>query len=203
MKTAERLIVFAKAPEPGHVKTRLVPALGQAGAAALATRLLEHAVRQAVASGAAALELCVAPDTRHPVLQGLARAHGLELSAQGDGDLGARMRRALERGLTQAGSVCLMGSDAPGLDAASLREAFRALTRHDAVFAPAFDGGYALVGLRRAVPTIFDAMPWSTAQVMQRTRERLASAGISHAELATVHDIDEPADLQHLPPGWL
>lgn len=203
MKTAERLIVVAKAPEAGHVKTRLVPALGAAGAAALAARLLEHAVRQAVACGVAAVELCVAPDTQHPVVQRLAREHGLELSVQGDGDLGARMRRALERGLAQTDRVCLIGSDAPGLDADCLRGAFRALQQHDAVFAPAFDGGYALVGLRRPVPAIFEAMPWSTAQVMALTRERLARSGLSFVELAPVHDIDVPADLRHLPPGWL
>lgn len=204
MKTdAERLIVMAKAPEAGHVKTRLVPALGAAGAAALAERLLEHAVRQAVASGVPTVELCAAPDVQHPVIQRLAREHGLELSVQGDGDLGARMRRALERGLALADRVCLIGSDAPALDAGYLHRAFQALARHDAVFAPAFDGGYALVGLRCPVPGIFDAMPWSTAQVMQRTRERLAQAGVSFAELTMVHDIDEPGDLQHLPPGWL
>jgi uncharacterized protein len=78
-----------------------------------------------------------------------------------------------------------------------------ALRGHDAVFVPALDGGYALVGLRRPLPALFDAMPWSTSLVMQRSRERLAAAGASHVELAPVADIDVPADLVHLPVGWL
>ena len=72
----------------------------------------------------------------------------------------------------------------------------------DAVFVPALDGGYALIGLRCAAPTLFSGMAWSTASVMADTRERLAAAGLSHIELPPVADIDEPADLVHLPPGW-
>jgi uncharacterized protein len=196
-----RLIVMAKAPRAGAVKTRLVPALGAAGAAALAARLLEHAVLQAVAAQVGVVELCGAPDLEHPLFRRLQREHGLVPSVQGEGDLGRRMQRALDRALDLGAPACLMGTDAPALDAACLRAAFAALRRHDAVFVPAFDGGYALVGLRRRAPPIFADMPWSTPAVMALTRERLAAAGWSHAELPPVHDIDEPADLVHLPPA--
>ena len=165
-------------------------------------------------SGAAAasrLELCVTPDAQHPAFQALRQAHGLQLTLQGDGDLGQRMHRALARALAAAppGSdaaaprVLLMGSDAPALKAPVLRAALQALDSADAVFVPALDGGYVLVGLRRAAPMLFEGMAWSTPQVMQHTRERAAVAGLRVAELAPLPDIDEPADLVHVPAGWL
>jgi rSAM/selenodomain-associated transferase 1 len=196
------LIVFAKAPVAGLAKTRLIPALGAAGAAALAERLLVHAVEAAVSAGFDAVELCTTPDTHHPVFTLLTRQHGLALAAQGEGDLGTRMHRALARALLQHDRALLIGSDVPGLDAARLRQADAALATHDAVFVPALDGGYALVGLRRPAPQLFEGMAWSTPQVMQQTRQRAAASGLCVAELVALPDIDEPADLVHLPPGW-
>ena len=201
------VIVMAKAPVPGFAKTRLIPALGAEGAAALAARLLDAALAQALGAALGPVELCCAPDTRHPAFQRHAGVPGLELSGQGEGDLGARMARAFERCLAHATPVLMIGTDAPALDAAMLRRAAAALSDADAdadaVFVPALDGGYALIGLRRPAPTLFDAMAWSTSTVMARSRERLAAAGLRHTELPPVADIDEPADLVHLPPGWL
>ena len=127
----------------------------------------------------------------------------IQLSEQVDGDLGARMLHALERALTGHDRALLIGTDAPGLDAQRLREAADALDMHDAVFVPAHDGGYALVGLRYPMAILFDGMTWSTPRVMDDTRARLRAHGLRHAELPPVHDIDEPADLAHLPAGWL
>ena len=196
------LVVFAKAPLPGLAKTRLIPALGAAGAAALAERLLAHAVAQAVAARFEAVELCTTPDRPHPALQHMAAAHGVVLTAQGDGDLGARMHRALVRVLASHRHALLMGTDAPALDAARLRRATAALATHDAVFVPALDGGYALVGLARPAPALFDGMAWSTPTVMAVTRQRARAAGLRIAELDAVADIDVAADLVHLPAGW-
>ena len=186
----------------GSAKTRLIPALGAAGAAALAERLLEHAVHTAMSAGFRRVELCTTPDAGHPAFQRLAALHGLVVSEQGDGDLGARMNRALNRVLAGGGHALLIGTDAPALDRATLHEAARALDDADAVFVPALDGGYALVGLRRPAPALFEGVPWSSAQVMAATRQRAASAGLRLAELAAVSDIDVPADLVHLPQGW-
>jgi uncharacterized protein len=197
------IVVLAKAPVAGYAKTRLIPALGAQGAAALALRLLNHAVDEALDCGLGEVELCAAPHERHPAWAALAQAPRLRFSDQGEGDLGQRMGTALQRGLSGFDKVLLIGTDAPTLDAAVLRSAAAALDTHDAAFVPALDGGYVLVGLRRWVPEIFDAMPWSTAQVMQRTRERLALAGVSHAELAALPDVDAPADLRHVPAAWL
>ena len=93
------------------------------------------------------------------------------------------MHRALARALLQHDRALLIGSDVPGLDAACLRQADAALATHDAVFVPALDGGYALVGLRRPAPQLFEGMAWSTPQVMQHTRQRAAASGLRVAEL--------------------
>ena len=200
-----RLIVMAKAPEPGAVKTRLIPALGADGAARLAERLLERAVDAAIASRLGEVVLACAPDTAHPAFAVQEVRRGVMLHPQGEGDLGRRMQRAFDEAFASGvEGALLIGTDVPALDAATLRRAHEVLRAADAVFVPAHDGGYALIGLRRhAPPRLFDAMPWSTPAVMALTRERLAASGLSHAELPAVHDIDEPADLAHLPPGWM
>jgi uncharacterized protein len=198
------VIVFAKAPVPGFAKTRLMPALGAEGAAALAQRMLSHAVEQACLAGLGPVEICATPDTSHPSFAQLAAQHGVDLTSQGNGDLGQRMHRAFCRVLLPpAGRALLIGTDAPALNAVMLREAADLLIRHDAVFVPAIDGGYALVGLQCADPRWFSDMSWSTPSVMQTTRERLKAASAQWAELPPVADIDEPADLAHLPPAWL
>jgi rSAM/selenodomain-associated transferase 1 len=202
MSTA--LIVFAKAPVAGQAKTRLIPALGAEGAAQMAEQLLLHALQQASDLSVDHLELCVSPDAEHPVFE---RAHSaaqgrLHLTRQGEGDLGERMHRAMTRLLKVHRSVLLMGSDAPALSTQVLQKAQQTLAQHDAVFVPALDGGYALVGLTRPAPSLFMGMTWSTSQVMAQTRERARQAGLQWAELPAVADIDEPDDLRHLPAGW-
>ncbi len=201
MSTA--VIVFAKAPVAGLAKTRLAPALGLAGAAALAERMLRHALAQASAAGVGPVELCAAPDASHPALREAAAACGATLTEQGPGDLGLRMHRAFARHLARHGRALLIGTDAPSLGAAMLRQAAQALQDHDLVFVPALDGGYALVGQCRADPRWFCDMTWSHARVMEHTRQRLRAAGMRWQELPPVADIDEPADLRHLPAGWI
>jgi rSAM/selenodomain-associated transferase 1 len=212
--TSTAFIVMAKAPVPGLAKTRLAPALGAEGAAALAARLLEHALSaaRAAAEPGDVLILACAPDTTHAAFQAAAARGPLRLLAQCEGDLGARMARAFETAFdaafdaasARADRVLMLGTDAPALDAATLRRARRALAGADAVLVPAHDGGYALVGLARPAPMLFaPGMPWSTDRVMVLTRERLAAAGLCWSELDPVHDIDTPADLAHLPAGWM
>jgi uncharacterized protein len=197
-----RAIVFAKAPVAGFAKTRLIPALGAQGAADLALRMLRHALLQALDARLGEVELCCAPNASHPAFAAFAQ-DGLLFSDQGEGDLGERMARAIDRALLQQPKALLIGTDAPALDSQRLRAAAAALDVYDAVFVPALDGGYMLVGLRRSVPQTFHDIPWSTPLVMQRTRERLAQAGVSHIELETLPDVDEPGDLRHLPQGWV
>jgi rSAM/selenodomain-associated transferase 1 len=196
------LIIFAKAPVAGFAKTRLIPQLGPQGAAALAGHMLNHALEQARLANIGPVQLCCAPDDSHPDLLAAAKRHGATPTQQGEGDLGARMHRAFVRALSQHDSAIIIGTDAPSLDARYLRDAVVQLRTRGAVFGPAYDGGYTLIGLRHAHGSLFDQMPWSTAQVMALTRQRLSALGISHAELATLHDVDEPVDLAFLPADW-
>lgn len=203
MSLGTGIVIMAKAPVAGYAKTRLIPALGAEGAARLAQRFLVEAVTQALASGVGEVELCCAPNRHHPTFAEIALPPGLALTDQGDGDLGARMARAINRRLGESTAVILIGTDAPALNADVLRCAHEALADHDAVFAPTLDGGYALVGLRRPAQPLFDAMPWSTDQVMALTRKRLLALGLRHVELTTLADVDEPGDLVHVPTDWL
>ncbi|HUK05456.1 MAG TPA: TIGR04282 family arsenosugar biosynthesis glycosyltransferase [Burkholderiales bacterium] len=193
---AERaLIVFARAPAPGRVKTRLAPLLGARGATRLHARLVERTLETAVAAGFTDIELCCAPDTGGRFFARMRARFKLRLRRQGPGNLGERMYRALRR---RPGAV-LIGSDCPALRPADLRAAARALeTGADAVLAPAEDGGYALIGLRRAERRVFDGIGWGGAEVLARTRARLRSLGWRWRELRTVWDVDRPQDVARL-----
>ena len=198
------LVVFAKAPQPGSAKTRLMPALGADGAAALARKLLDHALTQASAANLTALELCMSPAPQDPAWQGMKFAPAITLTAQGEGDLGERMARAVQRVISQHPCpVMLMGTDCPALTSAHLNEAARQLLRHDAVLLPAHDGGYVLIGLKAPCPELFSDMPWSTSRVAHETLRRMAALGLRVWQGPTLQDIDEPADLAFLPAGFL
>lgn len=203
MKSGCALIVFAKAPVPGYAKTRLARVLGDEAAARLAARMLAETLLRATEAGIGPVELCCAPDDAHPAFRQAASEHGIHLTLQGNGDLGARMHRALSRSLEKHRCALLIGTDAPGLGPVQLREAARLLDSQPAVFAPAADGGYVLVGLSQPMPDLFDGIAWSTEHVMAQTRARLKRLGFECAELDTLADVDEPEDLEHVPKEWL
>jgi rSAM/selenodomain-associated transferase 1 len=190
------LIVFARPPVAGFAKTRLIPRLG----AERAARLYGAFLADVCATGAAAAAtvgarrvLAVAGDPAHPSLAGL---DGWERVAQADGDLGQRMRVAIDAELLRAERVCLVGSDAPTVPHAYLEQAFALLVTHEVVVGPSTDGGYWLIGARRAIPELFTAMPWSTPRVLVETLARLR--GRSVGLLPFHYDVDEPADLELL-----
>jgi rSAM/selenodomain-associated transferase 1 len=182
-----RIVIFAKQPVPGRVKTRLIPALGADGAARLAAEMLERTIAAALETGLE-VELCGDPD---PTFWHAGKVH---LSCQGEGDLGERLARAAERVLERE-AVLLIGADCPSLDRARLRAAAEALQTHDAVIHPAADGGYVLLGLRRFDRSIFEGIAWSTPTVAAETIARIAALGWSLALRETLADVDEPADL--------
>ena len=191
-----RIVIFARAPVPGACKTRLIPALGSEGAAQLHAVMVERAVHRALASGLGPVELHGAPDTSHPFFLTLVARHPISLKPQATGDLGARMHAVFA---SAHGPSLLMGTDAPCITPEHLRACATALAGgHDAVFLPAEDGGYGLVGLAKPCPEIFTDMPWGTATVMAETRSRLRAVGRSCFEPATIWDVDEPADLLRL-----
>lgn len=191
-----RIIVFARVPQLGRVKTRLARTIGDPEALAVHRELLECALSTAARASPASLELCIAGADFDGECARLAHQHGASLASQRGGSLGDRMRRALARALAVGARPVLIGSDVPSLTVADLHAAFEGLDRHEMVFAPAEDGGYALVGCRRSVPAAaFESIAWGTASVMTETRERMREAQIDWMELRTVWDVDDATDL--------
>ena len=193
------VIIFAKAPQPGQVKTRLIPLLGAEGAAALQARLIKHVLATARAASLSHVELHCAPDNNDPFFRYCAGHYGVTVKAQAEGDLGARMFCAFESALAGHASVLLIGSDCPALTARHLRQAERTLRDGaDAVFVPCEDGGYALVGLHRVDPTLFEGIAWGGDKVMAETRARLSALDWRWRELETLWDVDRPEDYARL-----
>lgn len=207
-----RLIVFSRYPLPGRAKTRLIPALGPAGAAELQRRMTERTMQTALAArqqwndtcrGPQAdtdrmeVEVCYAGGTERRMRRWLGR--GFRLVEQGEGDLGARMRRAVERALDD---VCeravLIGTDCMELTSGDISAAFESLHEADGVFGPTADGGCWLIGLRRNAD-VFDGVEWGTSAVLQQSLAKAADAGLSVRTLRALADVDTPDDLPHLP----
>lgn len=194
--SARVLGVFARAPIAGKVKTRLAAVVGEATALALYEAFLADTVAAAADAArlsGATLELCVAGPIDHPALVALADASSAILTAQVDGDLGARMGAFLHRHVAADRAACIIGSDSPHLRGAQIACAFDALVAHEVVIAPSRDGGYWLIGTRRAVPELLGDMPWSTSALLAATLERLR--GRSAALLEMSFDVDEVDDL--------
>jgi rSAM/selenodomain-associated transferase 1 len=201
MSRTEKTIVqvFAKAPIPGAVKTRLMPRLGAIGAARLHENLVRHALRMACDAKLGEVVLYCAPDCDHPFFIRCAGEFGVTLRAQSAGNLGDRMHDALEQGLRDATRVLLMGTDCPVLGAAQLQAAAAALTTGiDLVFVPVGDGGYVLIGARAIDRLAFDGVGWGGATVMQQARDRLMGLGWSWNEQPTLWDVDRLEDLDRL-----
>lgn len=191
-----RILLFAKAPVPGLVKTRLIPAIGARRAAGIYRTLLERVIGEAT-NGLAPVDIWCAPDPRHPVFQAAAEIHAIGLHAQATGDLGERMAHAAEQALAGAEMVLLIGGDCPLLGREHLRQALEWLACGvDAVLGPAEDGGYVLLGARRMDRRLFSDIPWGSERVLAMTRERLVQLGWQWRELEPLWDLDREADLQ-------
>ncbi len=185
------LVVMLKEPRAGRVKTRLGRDIGTVGAAWWFRHQVRRLLRR-IDDPRWALVLAVAPD-RAGMTSRVWPAH-LQRMPQGHGDLGQRMERALRN--APSGPVCVIGGDIPDITAARIAEAFAALGNADAVFGPALDGGYWLIGLKRSKaipPDIFDGVRWSTEFALEDTKKTLRDHRIAYA--ATLRDVDTAADL--------
>jgi rSAM/selenodomain-associated transferase 1 len=193
-----QVAIMAKAPIAGLAKTRLIPVLGASGAARLQRRLTRMTVACALDARLGAVTVWCTPDDRHRFFRALSRTAGVQLRVQCAGDLGDRMHHAF--GLHCArGPLLVVGTDCPVLRPGHLRQAARALVAgDDAVFHPAEDGGYVLVGLRAPQPALFDGMAWSTSNVMAATRARAQAQGLHIREFETLWDVDLPDQLERL-----
>lgn len=197
------LIIFTRFPLPGRTKTRLIPALGEQGAADLHRAMTERTVEAVRPLGEEGVQIEVRYEGGD--FSSMAGWLGLELLfvPQGEGDLGRRMDRAFRDSFKEgAGKTVIIGTDCPDLDAQDIREAFRILNSSSVVLGPAADGGYYLIGIRSGAPerlygNLFTAIPWGTRDVFSSTVNALASAGIQTGLLDEKADVDKPEDLEH------
>jgi rSAM/selenodomain-associated transferase 1 len=203
MKADCVIMIFAKAPVSGYAKTRLSAAIGEAAAAKLAERMIDETLRQAIAADVGPVILCCTPDDTHPIFVKAKVSYNISLAQQGEGDLGVRMRNAMQSALCGHSRAILIGTDIPELNAVHIRQSAQDLGKHQATFTPAFDGGYVLIGLSVMLPDLFEGVDWSTSRVMEQSRNKLSRLGIQWIEYPMLHDIDEPEDLQYVPEGWL
>ncbi len=191
------IAILVRAPVAGEAKTRLAPALGVAGAAGLAAWMLRRAVATARAAKLGPVQLFCAGDIDHPEFLACAADGAVRRHAQAAGDLGQRMLRAAETAMTPDG-VIVIGTDCPALTPALLRQVAHELAQQDAVAIPAEDGGYVLIAMRRVAPELFAGIAWGSADVMRRTRGRLADLGWHWSEPLTLWDVDRIEDVERL-----
>lgn len=189
------LLIFCKAPLAGQVKTRLQPALSAEQAVSVHRQLSQMTLKRAFEQPLCPVILYCAPDATHPFFRQCASDYAVSLQIQQGEDLGARMHHALSDALSQYQHALLMGCDCPSLAAKDLQQALLVLKNsHDAVIAPAEDGGYVLIGLNKPQPHLFDNMAWGTDQVMKTTRQRAKQLGLNLFELELQWDVDTIED---------
>ncbi len=192
-----RLLIFAKAPVVGRVKTRLIPAIGAAAACDFYRARLQATLALCCQAALAPVLVYTWPDAMHPQMQAVTADYPVAVRTQRGDDLGERMARAVVESIDDgAGPVVLIGVDAPSLTVQDIAQAFDALQQGaDVVMSPAEDGGYVLLGLQTNQPALFTDMPWSTDQVAEITRARCRQLGLRLDELPMRWDIDRPEDL--------
>jgi rSAM/selenodomain-associated transferase 1 len=191
------LMIFCKAPVPGRVKTRLMPALTAGQAADIHAELSKRTLKLATQNRLCPVQLWCAPSIDHEFFTASAAMYHLELRQQQGADLGERMHLAFEAALADYPHALLMGCDCPSLTEADLEEAITALRQdHDLVLAPAEDGGYVMIGLNRPCPELFADMTWGTSEVLAQTRARINQLQLRRHELKEQWDLDTVRDLE-------
>ncbi len=193
-KTA--LIIFAKAPVPGQVKTRLIPAIGSKKAASLYKELLSNTLDIAATAGFPDMQLWVSGDIEHQYLVHLKNTYNVKLYQQTGEDLGQRMSNAFNEVLSKHSSTILIGSDCPSLLSSDLQSAKDCLeSGEDVVLGPAEDGGYYLIGLNKNVPELFADIKWGGDTVFSETSSRIEKLNLTMCLLQKRRDLDCPSDL--------
>ena len=195
-----RIIVFARDPVPGKAKTRLIPALGETGAAKLHEKLINHTLTTVTSCNPVPAYLYCTDTESSPFFQSCAENYDVLLKQQEGTDLGMRMFNAFENALSTNSWALLIGTDCPSIVRADLMNAVEHLEAGiDAVIGPAVDGGYYLIGLRKNDDSLFNDMPWGTDQVFALTEKRMKTLNWTIKSLPLYRDIDRPEDLESLP----
>ncbi|MDH5324978.1 MAG: TIGR04282 family arsenosugar biosynthesis glycosyltransferase [Gammaproteobacteria bacterium] len=193
------VIVFAKAPQPGKVKTRLIPSFGARNAAQIHTALVEHTLSHLHRDCSIPVQLWCAPDSNHDFFKQCHLRWPVSLHRQQGQDLGQRMQHALSQALQHYPNAIIVGTDCPAMDAELVQHAARCLQQGcDAVLAPADDGGYVLLGVRQVHPALFQDIAWGTDSVLQSTEKRLIQLGWHWQRLTECWDVDRPEDVTRL-----
>lgn len=191
-------MIFAKAPVPGRVKTRLAAEFGAAAAADIYRRLGARVVDR-LRGGAYRTVIYFDPPEAEPAVRAwLGEDDDLEYLPQPAGGLGERLIEAFAWGFDEGRAVCVVGTDIPQLEAGEVETAFSRLEDPDgadAIFGPALDGGYYLLGLRRLWPDLFRLDEWSTDRVLEESLSRAGELGLRVGLLAPLRDVDRPEDV--------
>lgn len=189
------LILFAKQPIPGQVKTRLIPEYTAEQAAEIAAFMTRATVELAVSAWPGEVYLYCAPDADHALFRDLEREFRVRPAAQAPGSLGEKMLAALRDGIARNGAAAIMGCDVPHCPGDVLDHANERLAQGHALIGPTEDGGYYFIGLSRALPELFEGIEWGGTQVMQTTLARAEELGIEFEMLPELCDVDTPLDL--------
>jgi len=199
VKSANAVVMqFAKWPEAGRVKTRLIPALGVSGALSAHVALTLAVLENLSESGFAVQfwwdrELEPVPEPAQEVVQAIEQ-RDVEQRIQEGVNLGDRMFNALAAGLESHRLALIVGSDCPSVDPGYVRQAVVCLEECDVVLGPSDDGGYVLIGARRVVPHMLDGVAWGTGSALEQTCEQIKKMGLSVGFLEPRWDVDEPED---------
>jgi len=196
---ARVLMVFAKVPEAGRVKTRLGAEVGHQEAARMYRDMGRKVVDQ-LRNGAYRTILFFDPPNGRAAMERWLGLEGLTFRPQASGDLGSRIAGAFQEVLGHASRAVVVGTDTPGLKRTLVEKAFRCLDTSDMVLGPALDGGYYLLGLNSTAPALFEDIPWSTERVAEVTLDRAQSMGMRVAILPALRDVDTLEDLDLLRP---
>src|SRR6266850_306566 len=209
IRPGTRVALFARSPEPGFVKTRLIPTLGRDGAAELYRGLLADALRAVEGTSAERRVLYLLEPDRDgggaPCAQPFEWRDiaGVQVREQRGAGLGERLSAAFAELLdTSVARAVVFGADCPAVDAATLDRALADLERHDLVLGPAADGGYVLIGLARPCASLFEGVPWGTDRLLERTLERARDAGITTHLMPVLADVDTAGDVVGLLEAW-
>ena len=189
------LIIFAKKPIPGQVKTRLQPVYSPEQAADIASFLIRATVELAVGSWPGDIILAAWPDPDHGIFHELADRYRIRLEKQGEGDLGEKMRTALDAGIAREGAAAIMGCDVPYCRWDILDQANDWLVRGRNVIGPTEDGGYYFIGLHECSQQLFEGIQWGGREVFQSTLAQAGSLGMEFERLSKLRDLDTPEDL--------